>query len=141
MGTKIAFNAVAIEILDPAGRPTRNAQWPRGSMESKMLSTRILNESEKIVARKLGIDATEIMAQKQYPIYGRPLFSVSGARHFPLRAHAPLIDGSPHPGDSAPNFPYRPRAEPHDEDDEAAKDPLGLKAKGAGVKFPSGKRI
>ena len=121
-----------------------------------MNTGRILTPIEIAVARRIGCDLQAVAQQKQHPIFGASLHSISGpfsaAAHFPLRVHAPLSDGSPHPGDSIPGWPFRPVAEApalgtdHDDDDEddiddQAADPLGLKRKKVGVVFPNGRRI
>jgi hypothetical protein len=106
------------------------------------------------VARCAGSDPEAVAAQKGgRGIFGKSLHTASGpftAANFPLKWHAPLRDGRPHPDDSLPGWPIQPTAEatsaPDSDDDDddiddQAADPVGLRRKKMGVVFPNGKRI
>jgi hypothetical protein len=125
-GLEIAYNAIAIEITDPAGRPTRNATWPRGSRTNIFMSNQILSATERTVAGLMGVDIEALAAMKRNPIAGKSLHGKNGPRKAsdvstvePLRP-TPLI-GTPGAPDSG-------------DDDE--DDPLHLIARPMGVVFP-----
>jgi len=108
------------------------------------------NPNEIAIASRVGIDAAELAAQKNSPIFGRALFG----GEFPLKWHAPGRDGRVDPRDSVQGWPLHPAAQPQpaqdadpddeDTDDEIdqAADPAGIATrKGARVIFPSKKKI
>ena len=87
---EIAINAIAIEILDPAGKPTSNGTWPKGSRNAIFMSNQILNEKERVVAGLLGLDIEAVAAMKRSPIVGVSLHGENGApkKALPLLAIA-----------------------------------------------------
>ena len=146
----IAINAVAIRIIDPSGRLTKNARLKERGLS--MIGT--LNSSEHRVAAAMGIDPERIRSLKRkYPrgLVGVALHATGKtpgpiAKPFPAgpRLTSPFPDkGGTYHYDDGSTSTTPPRVDLYPDDKDAKEnDPVGLRAPRSMMrpKFPARKK-